>query len=111
MATAFGTEPADLRAAIGPSVGPEDYEVGPEVEDAVRAAFPDAWPRLLRAEPGARPKLDLWAANRVALASAGVPPAAISIAGLSTARATDRFYSVRGEGPTTGRFMAGIWLS
>ena len=36
MADAFGSDPADLVAVIGPAIGPCCYEVGPEVVDAVQ---------------------------------------------------------------------------
>ena len=38
MRREFGTRPDDLIAAIGPSVGPDDYEVGDAVRDAFRSA-------------------------------------------------------------------------
>ena len=38
MRREFGTHPEDLIAAIGPSVGPDDYEVGEALLDAFRAA-------------------------------------------------------------------------
>jgi YfiH family protein len=39
MGEQFGSDPADLLAAVGPCIGPCCYEVGDIVIDAVRAAF------------------------------------------------------------------------
>lgn len=100
----FDSRPAELVAAIGPSIGPCCYEVGEEVTDAVRRAFtrPE---ELLPAPIGKhRRHFDLWAANRRLLAEAGVRQ--IEVAGLCTACRTDEFYSHRAERGRTGHFGA-----
>jgi YfiH family protein len=51
MTAEFGSDPADLVAAIGPCIGPCCYEVGAEVIDAVGAAFER--PELLFRPPSA----------------------------------------------------------
>jgi polyphenol oxidase len=57
--TTLGARPQRIRAALGPCIGPDAYEVGPEFEarfvetDASYARF------FRRAEPGARPYFDL----------------------------------------------------
>jgi YfiH family protein len=94
----FGSDPADLVGAIGPSIGPDEYEVGPDVVERARAAYGDAAP--IRRLDG-RTFFDLWAANAHDLRSAGV--GAIEVAGLSTAQHLDEFYSWR-VARDTGRF-------
>ena len=42
MVESYASDPATLVAVVGPAIGPCCYEVGPEVVDAVRLAFPDA---------------------------------------------------------------------
>jgi YfiH family protein len=98
MADRFGTDPADAVAAIGPSIGPDEYEVGDDVVQRARAAFGDNAPIVSRS---GRTFFDLWAANAHDLRSAGVER--IEVAGLSTARHLDEFYSWR-AGRDTGRF-------
>ena len=109
MRDAWGTDPADLLAAIGPSIGPSDYEVG----DFVFAAFNDAgqgdaavqW--FIRRKDG-RLTLDLWRANRDQLVSTGVRTERIFLAGLSTATHKGWLESYRRDGPAAGRLVAAI---
>ena len=108
MIEQLGSRAADIQAAIGPSIGPEDYEVGPEVVAAVARAFPGQ-PDLLPPGPEGNPHFDLWEANRRALEAAGIGQ--IEVAGMSTAKHVDEFYSHRAEHGRTGRFGAVIGLS
>jgi copper oxidase (laccase) domain-containing protein len=107
MVRDFQSRPADILAAIGPSIGPDHYPVGPEVVEQVRAAFPG--PNGLLRDVDGRAHLDLWAANARALREAGVDQ--IEIAGVCTACNVDRFYSHRAEAGRTGRFGAVIALA
>lgn len=109
MAEAFGSRPADLHAFLGPSIGPDAYEVGPEVVEAIRRAYPDDAGDLLAPGPDGGWHLDLWAANRADLRAAGLDTGRIRVHGASTARLTSRYFSHRAEGPT-GRFAALICL-
>ncbi|HLF01121.1 MAG TPA: peptidoglycan editing factor PgeF [Anaerolineales bacterium] len=106
MAEAYGSKPADLIAGIGPSIGPDHYEVGPEVVEAVRRAYPNA-DELLITNNGIT-HFDLWAANARTLREAGVEQ--IEIAGLCTACHTGHFFSHRAEAGKTGRFGAVVAL-
>ena len=70
----YGSRPAEMIAAIGPSIGPCCYEVGEDVIDAVQASFdrPDDLLPAATAGQRAADHFDLWAANRRWLAEAGV---------------------------------------
>ena len=107
MVEVFGSTPADLLAGIGPSVGPDHYPVGPEVVEKVKESFPEAWPKLIRAENGSV-QLDLWLANQIALQDAGVKK--IEIARICTACQPEEWFSHRGERGITGRFGALVGL-
>jgi YfiH family protein len=108
MIDAYGTNPADVQAGIGPSIGPDRYQVGEEVVDAVREAFGHLDGLITRAEDGSA-YLNLWEANRLALERAGVGQ--IEVAGICTASHTDEFFSHRAENGRTGRFGAVIALA
>jgi YfiH family protein len=103
----FGSKLKDIRAGIGPSIGPDHYEVGPEVVEQVRQAFQGDASKLLSKGTG-RMKFDLWTANRLLLEKAGVSQ--VEMAELCTACHTEDWYSHRAEKGRTGRFGAIIAL-
>jgi purine-nucleoside/S-methyl-5'-thioadenosine phosphorylase / adenosine deaminase len=131
MQMEFGTDPADVIAALGPGIGRCCYEVGPEVAREFQAQFPEAqewfealpnffaaaedpnWlPWLTMRPPGhpapePRARLDLLTANRTILVTAGIPPANIVSSEFCTSCRTDLFFSYRREHPT-GRQMAAV---
>ena len=99
----LGAEPTRLRAYVGPCIGPEDFEVGPEVAARFAAAH------VLHPPEKAKPHVDLAGAIAAQLREAGVPEAQIETEACSTFD-TARFYSYRAEGGTTGRMMGVIGL-
>ena len=112
----FGTKPADVVVAIGPSIGPCCYEVGSELVDAFAAAgherhLIDRWflapapPRGSRERPKLR--LDVAGANRDQLILAGVPEEHIHSSGLCTAMHLDVLTSYRAEKENAGRLAGG----
>jgi len=99
----LGARTADVRAGIGPAIGPDRYQVGAEVADAARGAF---GPRaFLRPDGTGAWLFDLWAANRFLLREAGVPDRNIHLAGVPTGPAPGLFFSDRTARPC-GRFAA-----
>jgi YfiH family protein len=109
MAGRFGCGPADVHAAIGPSIGPCCYEVDEQVAEPVRRYYGQRAGALLR--PGAREGrylLDLWAANRLDLESAGV--CRVHCAEVCTACQRQRLFSHRAEQGGAGRGAALIAL-
>ena len=106
----YGTQPADVVAAIGPSICPEVYEVGAEVIDAVEQAFGSKEMLITRENGQGKGHFNLWEANRVQLLALGVKPANIEVAGICTYQNSDAFFSARRSGSLAGRFSAGILL-
>lgn len=106
MSDAFGTRPSHLWAGIGPTIGPDHYEVGEEVVSAIRAAIPAtgaAQPTTaVAARHDGRWFLDMPAAVAAQLAGLGVTQ--VEQAGMCTACCTDEWYSYRQEKGLTGRF-------
>lgn len=106
MMAAFGTNPKDVVAAIGPSIGKCCFQVDAPVvslfckniDFAEEIIFDDP-------EEEGKYRIDLWETNRRLLANMGVEN--IEIAGLCTMCDTDRFYSHRKMGENRG-VMAGI---
>jgi YfiH family protein len=130
MQMQFGTQPADLLAAIGPAIGGCCYEVGTEVAAAFSGQFANAaeffdelrtgdepnplqWLNMM--PPGHQPPpnkvlLDLRKANRSQLETAGVSPANIFVSDLCTGCRRDLLFSYRKEGAETGRMMAVVGI-
>jgi YfiH family protein len=108
MTQAFGSRPEDIQAAIGPSIGPAQYQVGDDVVAAVQAYFGTTAGLIQRSPHDGSAYFDLWAANRLDLQRAGVEQ--IEVAGLCTAENIHDFYSHRRERGSTGRFGAVISL-
>lgn len=107
----YGVSPEHLVAAIGPSIGPDRYEVGPEVPYGFARRFETALVRRWCRDSGpAQFKLDLWQANLDQLVMAGVPAAQVHVAGLCTATHHRIFHSYRIDGARAGRMVAGIRL-
>ncbi len=109
MTETFGSDPKDIVAGIGPSIGPCCYEVGEEVVAQVRQTFPQAPELFVPPVNGHRgPHLDLWMANELALRAAGVIE--IENSRLCTSCQNYDFFSHRAEAGRTGRFAALIAL-
>jgi YfiH family protein len=128
MQMRFGSKPADLLAAVGPSIGGCCYEVGTEVAMQFKSQFAEAsdWFDELRTgdepnplqwlnmmPPGHQPPpknvlLDLRKANRAQLLAAGVRDANIFVSDLCTGCRRDLFFSYRKEGPRSGRLLSVI---
>ena len=111
MQAAYGVDPADVRVGIGPSIGPESYEVGEEVKQMAVARLPGG-EKYFRHHNGAasNPCFDLWQANADQLVAAGIRPGQVECAGIDTARNTGDFYSHRAEGGNCGLFGLLTWL-
>jgi len=97
----LGTRLADVVAAIGPAIGADRYQVGPDVHEAVSRSFGPAAPGFICPDPSApgRWLLDLPSANRQALREAGVPSPQVHATDLVTGPAPGHFFSDRTARP------------
>jgi YfiH family protein len=133
MRRQFGSDPLDLRAAIGPSIRKCCYSVGAEVRAEFESQFTYAdelfeevfdsnavhvrYPLLFlnqrapgHGDLGPEIHLDLVAANKRQIEDAGVPSENISVVEGCTACYTKRFFSHRAEFGKTGRMMSVIGI-
>jgi YfiH family protein len=92
----YGTRAADLRAAIGPAANSCCYEVGDDVIRVFKERFAES-DHLFTPTREGHARIDLHAANRDQLMSAGVLPDCIHVAPLCTMDRTDLFFSYRRE--------------
>lgn len=124
MGEAFGTDPKDVRAAIGPSICQDCYEVSEDVIEEFRKAFPGiekdrlavgsssqsesrkrACPLWYRTKPG-KYQLDLWEANRLVMLEAGIPAEHIEVTDLCTCCNPDFLFSHRASHGQRGNLAA-----
>jgi len=107
MQKQYGSNPADILAAIGPSIGPDHYEIGADVILQVMQKFGDESELVLKSHNG-KIHFNLWEANRLLLERSGVDQ--IEVSGVCTACNTHDWFSHRAEKGRTGRFGALISL-
>lgn len=111
LQAAYNTDPADVVACIGPSIGPESYEVGQEVLAMATAKLPKAERFFAYPNgPERNPYFNLWQTNATQLIEAGIPPEQIEIGGIDTAQSTSDFFSHRAEQGKCGLFSMIAWL-
>lgn len=120
MQQRFGSQPRDIYAGIGPTIGPCCYEVSSEVEalflgheqfedmptnERYRAHVRESATFSVECSQGQESlRLDLAATTYKQLLAAGLLPEHIEQAGICTGCNTDLFYSHRCEQGRTGRF-------
>lgn len=115
MVQDFKCRPESIRAAIGPAIGPDSFQVGEEVATRFKeAGFPvdDIW--SFRGPGDGRPMsgghhIDLFKANRWLLEQAGILSENIHECGIDT-YTTEAFFSARREGVACGRIINAIML-
>jgi polyphenol oxidase len=107
MREKYKSIPEDIQAVIGPSIGPDHYQIGADVEKKVKESFGVESAALLPLKDY-QIFFDLWKANSYSLREAGVKN--IHISGICTACHLKDWYSHRGEHGNTGRFGALIAL-
>ena len=111
MKRAYGTEPSDVMAAIGPSICQDCYEVGEEVADAFRKSFPNEWEYLIRkGKEEGKYQLDLQETNRRILLAAGVLPENIAVTDICTCCNSELLFSHRGSNGKRGNLGAFLEL-
>ncbi|XKH00094.1 peptidoglycan editing factor PgeF [Marinobacter nauticus] len=108
LIAAMAVDPSELVAWLGPAIGPQKFEVGPEVREAFVANSPESDEAFT--SEGARQGhylADIYRLARIRLMAAGVTD--IHGGGLCTVSDTERFYSYRRDGQT-GRMATLVWL-
>lgn len=110
MCRDYGCRREDIRAAIGPSIGPCCFEVDDPVYTAFAAmdSFQDGF---VKVKGGGKYDIDLWAVNRRILLDAGIRPEHITVTDLCTKCHPDVFWSHRVTGGERGSLAGFIALA
>lgn len=107
MSAAYGTQPQDVTAQIGPGISLDSFEVGDEVYEAFAAA---GFAMHDISERRGKWHIDLPECNRRQLVAMGVPATRISMSGICTVKEHTRFFSARRLGIQSGRIYTGILM-
>ncbi len=103
----YGSDPADIYAAVGPSICQECYEVSEDVIVEFRKAFSaELWPKLFYKKQNGKYQLNLWEANRQIFLRAGILPEHISMPGICTCCNPDFLFSHRASKGKRGNLGA-----
>ena len=106
MTHEFGSNPADMLAAIGPSIGPCCYEVDDVVIDAVKALQLPHQETCFVEKGNGKYLLNLWEVNVQILIRAGIPEKSITVASLCTCCEHETLISHRATGGQRGGMAA-----
>jgi hypothetical protein len=109
MISKYGSSAENILALIGPSIGPEVYEVGDEVVRQVHRNIPGAEKTLMKGK-NEKFHFNLWKANRNILLDSGLMPENIQIAGECSFSENEKYFSARRDGAETGRIVSGIMM-
>ena len=107
LQTAYGSQPAELQAWIGPGISLKNFEVGQEVYDQFAEAGFQMERIAMRYEKW---HIDLPMCNLLQLEEAGLPLPFIHHTDICTYDHTDDFFSARRLGISSGRIYTGIIL-
>lgn len=111
MREAYGSDPKDIAAAIGPSICQDCYEVSEDVISEFQKAFAKKiWDRLFYRKRNGKYQLNLWAANEAVLMEAGIPKEQIAVTNLCTHCNPKILFSHRAQGEKRGNLSAFLAL-
>ncbi|GID06798.1 peptidoglycan editing factor PgeF [Pseudomonas sp. 008] len=98
--------PEDVLVWLGPAIGPQAFEVGPEVRETFVQQLPETANAFVPSHNAGKFMADIYELARLRLAARGVT----AVYGGGFCTVTDpRFFSYR-RSPRTGRFASLIWL-
>ena len=107
----FGSDPADILAAVGPSVCQDCYEVSADVIDRFKEVFDrSAWDELFYEKPDGKYQLDLWKANEKIFLEAGIRKDHIAVTNVCTHCNSGILYFHRAMGDKRGNLCAFLAL-
>ncbi len=99
----YSSKPCEILAAIGPSIGPDHYEVGIEMLELAKNQFGNCADKYFKMVKE-KIYMNLWSMNEDTLRESGVTR--IEQSRICTACGTNEWFSYRAEKGNTGRFPA-----
>ncbi len=111
MGNEFGSRPEKIKAAIGPSICQDCYEVSEDVAKQFEKAFPKQADFILqKGKEEGKYQLDLWQANKIVLLDAGILPQNIEVTDICTCCNSEYLFSHRASKGKRGNLGAFLEL-
>lgn len=112
MRREYGTDPENVIACIGPSICLDCFEVGPEVVESFEKEFSKEYhDQLFYRKDNGKYQLDLWRANQIVMAEAGVRTENIHTTDICTRCNPKVLFSHRIQGNARGNLAAFFCLN
>lgn len=107
MTEEYGSDPADIKVAIGPSICQKCYEVSQDVIEEFKNAFDQIyWEKLFYAKKNGKYQLNLQEANRIIFMESGIPEGNISMPNICTCCNPEFLFSHRASHGKRGNLGA-----
>ena len=110
MKEAFGTNPADVYAAIGPSICQDCYEISEDVAEHFYEEFSGHGDKILINKGNGKYQLDLWKTNEIVMLEAGILPEHLAVTNICTCCNPEVLFSHRASHGKRGNLAAFLML-
>ncbi len=111
MKEEYGSEPAEMIAAIGPSICQDCYEVSEDVILEFQKSFAKKyWNHIYYKKENGKYQLDLWKANEIILEESGILPEHMAVTNLCTCCNHELLFSHRATQGKRGNLAAFLAL-
>lgn len=110
MKSAFGTNPEDVVAAIGPSICQECYEISEDVAEHFYNEFKGHEKEILINKGNGKYLLNLWKTNEIVMLEAGIKPEHLAVTNICTCCNEKLLFSHRASQGKRGNLGAFLML-
>ena len=110
MKEAFGTNPKDVYAAIGPSICRDCYEISEDVAEHFYEEFKGHGDEILINKGNGKYQLDLWKTNEIVMLEAGILPEHLAVTNVCTCCNAEILFSHRASQGKRGNLAAFLML-
>jgi YfiH family protein len=106
MTAAYGTNPKDVYAAVGPSICQDCYEISEDVAEHFYKEFEGHGDEILINKGNGKYQLNLWKTNEIVLLEAGILPEHLAVTNICTCCNSDILFSHRASQGKRGNLAA-----
>ncbi|MBO5259968.1 MAG: peptidoglycan editing factor PgeF [Agathobacter sp.] len=110
MNAAFGTDPKDVYATVGPSICQDCYEISRDVAEEFMKEFPGHEAEILWQKSEEKFHLNLWKCNEIVLTEAGILPEHLAVTNLCTCCNPKLLFSHRASQGKRGNLGAFLFI-